>query len=403
MQEVNFDVLRKRLHHTFKNNRRLEDMGETPLSMCIEGDAGAGKTSFLIDEAKSFGMTVSIVQIAQFEDIGDMQGMPFREHEAINSVGEVRWINELQIGNIDNAMKLTGNVRTSYAPPQWVPREFNPNGTVFIIDDFTRANPNFMQAVMELINTGTYMTWKLPKYSTILLSSNPDNGEYNVTSIDNAQLTRFSCYSVKFDYRLWAKWAEEKGVDGRCINFCLQYGEELFKKENGVQIVNARSYYNFCKDISGYENWNDKNTLLDILNAAKGYFVHDTNNTVGNFFTSFISNQLDNLISPKDMLEGDWNYVKVELEKFCYEGDSYRADIASVLATRLLNYTLFKFDTNDIKETIVVDRLIDFIDNDKKLISEDLLFYLIKTLSEKHRNKVSKFLTCKKIRDRLIL
>ncbi|MDD7753392.1 MAG: hypothetical protein PUJ51_02640 [Clostridiales bacterium] len=46
----------------------------------------------------------------------------------------------------------------SYATPSWLPREENPNGTIIILDDYTRANSLFMQATMELICTGKYST-----------------------------------------------------------------------------------------------------------------------------------------------------------------------------------------------------------------------------------------------------
>ena len=60
----------------------------------------------------------------------------------------------------------------SYATPSWLPREENPNGTIIILDDYTRANSLFMQATMELICTGKYSTWSLPSNTTIVLEKN---------------------------------------------------------------------------------------------------------------------------------------------------------------------------------------------------------------------------------------
>lgn len=62
-----------------------------------------------------------------------------------------------------------------------------------------------MQATMELINTGRYISWSLPENTTICLSSNPDNGSYSVTSLDSAQKSRFINFTVKFDIDPWAK------------------------------------------------------------------------------------------------------------------------------------------------------------------------------------------------------
>ena len=51
--------------------------------------------------------------------------------------------------------------------------------------------PRFIQATMELIDRGEYISWSLPPNCTIILTSNPDNGDYNVNSMDNAQKTRY--------------------------------------------------------------------------------------------------------------------------------------------------------------------------------------------------------------------
>ena len=47
-------------------------------------------------------------------------------------------------------------------------------------------------------------------------STNPDDGNYQVTSMDVAQTTRFSTINLKFDIKCWAEFAEKVGVDGRC-------------------------------------------------------------------------------------------------------------------------------------------------------------------------------------------
>lgn len=45
-------------------------------------------------------------------------------------------------------------------------------------------------------------------------TTNPDNGDYQVTSMDEAQKTRFISCQLKFDVDCWAKWAEEVNMDG---------------------------------------------------------------------------------------------------------------------------------------------------------------------------------------------
>jgi hypothetical protein len=56
----------------------------------------------------------------------------------------------------------------SYAVPAWVPQ--NPDQEfVLVLDDFSRANPLFMQAIMSLVQFGEYISWKLPKKCHLVL------------------------------------------------------------------------------------------------------------------------------------------------------------------------------------------------------------------------------------------
>ena len=56
-----------------------------------------------------------------------------------------------------------------------------------LLDDWNRADIRFIQAVMELIDRQQYISWTLPKDWHIILTANPDTGDYLVNSIDNAQ------------------------------------------------------------------------------------------------------------------------------------------------------------------------------------------------------------------------
>lgn len=53
--------------------------------------------------------------------------------------------------------------------------------------DNIMANSLFMQATMQLIQDGKFISWKLPENTNIVLSSNPDDGTYQVSSLDPAQ------------------------------------------------------------------------------------------------------------------------------------------------------------------------------------------------------------------------
>ena len=406
--EMTLNEFKEVFSYLLDNNKHLEDSNLRPIAVGVEGEAGIGKTTLIEDVAKERGMTLCKVNLAQLEEIGDLVGMPMKECEVAwienGQVKDKRWMPESQTKNLDLRLKLTGRVRMSYAPPAWLPVDENPNGTIVFLDDYTRANSMFMQATMEIINTASYISWKLPKYTSIVLSSNPDDGQFSVTSLDNAQKTRFINFNLKLNIEDWAKWAEEAEIDGRAINFELLYGDEIFKKHNNVQTVNPRSYTTFCKAISGLKDWNKPETLALILQISKGCFLNDKDNIIGNLFTTFIANKLDRLIQPKDMIELKWDTLEPKMKNCVYDNGQFRPEIASVLTIRFMNYVLHLFGTKGgIKESVVYDRILEIVENDEMLFSEDLIFHLVKSLVTKYPGRTGKLLMNAKIRNKIVL
>ena len=394
-------------NYLLDNNKQLQENGQKPIAIGLEGEAGIGKTEVVEEVAKKRGMTFCKLSLAQLEEVGDLVGFPMKEillqWQTKDGQTKTKWWPESLLNRVPQNVQVTNQTRMGYAPPAWLPKDENPNGVILLLDDYTRANALFMQATMELINTASYISWSLPKNTSIVLTSNPDDGEFQVSSLDNAQKTRFINFNVKLNVNDWASWAEFNDIDSRCINFELLYGEEIFKKHNNIQTINPRAYTTFCKAISGIKDWNDDNSLALILNISKGCFLNDKDNIVGGLFTTFIAQKLDKLVQPKDMLLQKWETIEPKIHDCVYDGDRLKTEIASILAIRLLNYIMFYFSQPGVKESVVQDRLLEFIDNPRKLFSDDLLFHIIKTVIGKFPAKTTKLLINSKIRSKVIV
>ena len=407
---ITLDEFKEICNYLLDNNKRLVDEGKNPTAIGIIGSAGLGKTSVIQQIAENRGMTFVKLNLSELEEVSDMTGFPLKEYKIKvrnKETGEFEdtWVAhdllDLYLRSACEEFELTDQVRMGYATPAWLPREENENGTVLLLDDYSRANSLFMQATMELICTGKYISWKLPKYTSILLSSNPDDGSYQVSSLDAAQVSRMVNFPIKFDIKAWSRWAENAKLDTRAINFGLMYSSEIFEQENN-QTINPRSYTTFCNAISGLKDWSETKTLAMILNIAKGCF-DDKDNVVGHLFTMFIANKLDKLISPEDLLNKDWAIVSQEVKKCVYdEHGNYRPDIASVLSTRLLNYTSWYFEQSGSKSDPVQKRLLEFIDSPEMLFSEDLFYNVIKQLATNYPSRMNKVILNPKIRKKLI-
>ena len=142
-------------------------------------------------------------------------GIPIKEYQMTatkdsKTVG--KWVDEKVMDSfIEQGWKANGQSRMGYSKPAWVAGK-GENG-VLVLDDYTRAAPRFMQAVMEIIDKQRYISWSLPKGWTIFLTENPDDGSYNVTDIDAAAKSRYITFDMKWEHEIWAEWAEKVKID----------------------------------------------------------------------------------------------------------------------------------------------------------------------------------------------
>ena len=362
--QLNVEELKNFIKHMVNNNQMIQKDGKVPVAVNIEGDAGLGKTSAIMQLGKEMNMQVVKLNLSQLEELGDLVGFPVKEFEIQNAEGKKTWINESQINAASaKGYKVVGK-RMSHAAPEWI--QGKGEGGFLILDDYTRADHRFMQATMEILDRQEYVSWKLPKNWHVLLTTNPDNGDYNVTSLDIAQKTRFISVELKYDSNVWAKWAETANIDGRCINFMLMHPELV------NQSVNPRSVTTFFNGISSIPKFEDNLPLIQMI--GEGSVGVD----FSSMFTMFINNKLDKIISPEDALTKDEAYVMGALTAAVGKDDDFRADISSVIATRLINYSLVYSETNSISPNMV-QRLIK-LTTDCDAFTDDLRYYMIKEI-----------------------
>lgn len=368
---VNVTELKTFLSHIIENNRFLQSQGKTPVSTEVIGESGIGKTSAIIQLAKEQNLSFVKLNLAQIEEIGDLVGFPIRQFE-VKDDKETVWVDEHAF---DEYLKLgyssTGQNRMSYCPPEWIANK--TNGGILLLDDWNRADIRFIQAVMELIDRQQYISWSLPKDWHIILTANPDNGDYLVNSIDNAQKTRFISVQLKFDINCWAKWAEENKIDGRCINFLLMHPELV------TQDINSRSISMFFNSISSIQNFNDSLPLIQMVGEGS------VGPEFSSLFTMFINNKLDKMISPENIISQDEQYVLNTLKSLTGKEDKYRADIASTLSTRIINF-LDLFSKNNPIEKTVTERLSKIVN--EKVFTTDICYNMVKSV---YNNNPSKF------------
>jgi len=367
---INVNELKEFLGHIISNNQFLQSQGKSPVSIEVIGESGIGKTSAIIQLAKEQKLNFVKLNLAQIEEIGDLVGFPIRQFE-VEMNNEKSWVDEHAF---DEYMKLgyksTGLNRMSYCPPEWISGK--EEGGILLLDDWNRADVRFIQAVMELIDRQQYISWTLPKNWHIILTANPDNGDYLVNSIDNAQKTRFISVQLKYDIDCWAKWAEENHIDGRCINFLLMH-PELVTTE-----VNSRSVSMFFNSISSIESFENSLPLIQMIGEGS------VGSEFSSLFTMFINNKLDKMITPENIMKQDEKYVTNTLKSLVGKDSKYRADIASTLSTRIVNY-LDIFAKNNHVEKDIIDRISILVT--EEIFTTDICYNMVKSIYNNNMNK----------------
>ena len=410
MNQINLDAneMKNFLHHIIKNNRFIQEKGKTPVSTEIIGDSGLGKTSIALQLAKEYNLDFVKLNLAQIEELGDLVGFPVRQFQlskegatkikmkkVVDANGlttfvkqeapdnTTKWIDENAISEYTKqGYVFTGKKRMSYCPPEWIADK--KEGGILILDDWNRADVRFIQAVMELVDRQEYISWKLPKDWHIILTANPDDGQYLVNTIDVAQKTRFVSTGLKWCHERWAEWAETQKIDTRCINFMLMHPEVVNEK------VNPRSITTFFNCISSFDNFNEKLPMIQMLGEGS------VGPEVATLFTQFINNRLDKIISPKEILfDPDSLKVMNSIKSATGKDIDFRADIASVITTRIINYILNYAATNSIAAGVIA-RLNEIVNNDS-LLTDDLKYIIVRRLINGNKIKFQKMLTNPKV------
>jgi hypothetical protein len=369
---MNSKELKETLTHLILNNRAIQEDGLKPVAISICGAAGLGKTSVVEQLAEELDIKhVEIINLAQLDELGDLVGIPVKQYQMVAKQGDKqlgKWVDEKIMDSFaSQGWKANGQSRMSYAKPAWISGK-GENG-VLILDDYTRAAPRFMQAVMEIIDKQRYISWALPKGWTILLTENPDDGTYNVTDIDAAAKSRYITFDMRWEADVWAEWAEKSGIDQRAINFTLLHGKEIMKDNNPH--INPRSLVKFFNSLRTIKDFNKSLTLIQ--NIGEGAVGPE----VTTMFTSFIHNKLDKMISPLEILDTKVSFdtVQGKIKDLIKEGNEYRADLGYVLTTRLINHMLFTVKDKEITKDFIT-RIKDLVVSN--CLGSDLKFVLAK-------------------------
>jgi len=379
MSKVSIGEFKQLMNYYIKNNIKLKDNGFRTVAINAIGNAGLGKTSAIQQVAEENNMNFVKLNLSQLDELGDLIGFPIKKYQICKN-NKCIWVTEKLLDSYLKAgYEITPEVEPimSYAIPEWVPTD-SDTGTILLLDDFSRADPRFIQATMELISVGEYLSWKLPDNCLLVLSSNPDDGEYQVTSMDIAQKTRYVSFNIEFNIDEWVEWADNIGMNGIFINFFYMNWQEILKtSEAQSSRINPRSMEMFFNSLYSIVDKLETEEGLKIISLiSKGCFDENDASIIYSLFTQFITNKYHKVIQPEEIFdkEKDWKKKKKKICDFCIENEKVVLINISTLTNRVFNYVIKELNDSKDKE-FLSSRLIELLESDKEFMQEDSLFY----------------------------
>jgi len=98
------------------------------------------------------------------------------------------------------------------------------------------------------------------------------------------------------------------------------------------------------------------------------------------------------MLSPKDILLHESEaYIIGELRNTIGRDANYRADIASIMATRIINFSISYAEKNPISQK-EIDRLIR-LSTDEDTFTNDIKYHIVKRVINGNKQKFQKMLT----------
>lgn len=412
---MNLSEITENVNYLIDNNQHLEKNGQKPYTVCLEGGHGIGKTAIVEEIARNRGMHFVKINLGAFEEVGDLTGFPIKKYQMVNKEGIEVTVAEASLdAHITAGYTLVPGADPvmDFAVPSWVPTAAD-GPSILMLDDYSRANPMVLQATMELLDKGELGSWKLPKNTQIVLTTNPDNGDYSVSSMDAAQATRFITFDVEFEVKLLAKHMEEVGVRSEFINFAMLYPEIFGENTKGGKAnsgknnsyATGRTFMAFARSLETVPDLANVDGQARALDISSGIFAGD-DNIVGNTFTTFLHNKLDKLVTPDQIITGKWADISKKLENSigdpAAKGGGYRADIASTITFRLVNHITHSLSKPGVKVDPFIDAILNIANHPKEILTSDLIHAMVFKLFKSDAKRMKKLLTFPKFRDMLL-
>lgn len=340
--------------------------GEVPL---IVGESGIGKTALAKKLAYENDWSLIVIDGNLLKE-GEIGGLPTVESYVIsNSKGE-ETVKKTTVYAVHNKLRE-------------IDEELSKKREVLLfIDEINRCEHTVQQELMNLILNREINGYKLSDEVKILAAMNPSSKygsdfDYQVVDMDAAQENRFVWLNMEPDHNQWIKWAIDKGLEQKVIEFISTFPEYLHKINEEDVSATPRSYERVSKSYKVYKEQKESIPKAVFLNVIKG----NVGKVIAEEFISFIEADYSPLISYEDVFSGETLSESV-IEKVKTESHTrlYLAAM-NILRDLELNIKNDSYDSN-----FYINRFVQFL----KEYPIDLMVGIMKDIKNSYKKVYEK-------------
>lgn len=248
------------------------------------GYHGIGKSEIVKQYAEENNMHCEVL-ILSLMDESDLLGIPHKEEH-------------------------DGVIFTSWAAPAWLHRIIDAakkgKRSILFLDELNRSPSSVLGASLQLILDKRLNDHILPTDTLMVAAINPEDGDYNVNSLDPAVLDRMVVCDLEADPVAWISWAKQAEVNGKVVDFIIKNPNKIHTKpSDNSKGASPRSWTRLATYISFVE---EKQIPINT------YYIKGTiGESLAAEFILFYNNYTKN-ISPDEIIELVENHPDDDLQ-----------------------------------------------------------------------------------------
>lgn len=225
----------------------------------LVGVHGVGKSSVIEQIGKDLNCEVINVRLSQMSE-GDILGIPYK----------------------------TDDGTTRFYPPD-IFKKASDQPCILFLDELNRASREVRQAVFQLADSRRLGSLVLHPYSIVVAACNPDDGVYQVHTLDPAEMDRWFMFPFAPSVYDWIYWAEDNQVEPVVIEYIRQRPFDLDPDVNSPKNgPSRRSWTRLSRTLSLYPQASGERPDVNLVRfLATGFLGKEVADNFTAFYIDF--------------------------------------------------------------------------------------------------------------------